>query len=86
MQAIALLATLAIGTAGTLALKTRRHPDPRNPANFERAKPHDVVFWFENSDPRVSDIVRTSARMAGVQWRGRSIACFLRMGNGGRWR
>ena len=71
VQAIALLATLAIGTAGTLALKNTGAILTREiPANFERAKPHDVVFWFENSDPRVSDIVRALPNVAGVQWRG----------------
>jgi putative ABC transport system permease protein len=71
VQAIALLATLVIGTAGTLALRNTGAVLAREiPANFERAKPHDVVFWFENTDPRVSDIVRALPNVAGVQWRG----------------
>ncbi len=71
VQALALLATLVIGTAGTLALRNTGAVLAREiPINFERAKPHDVVFWFDNTDSRISDIVRALPNVAGVQWRG----------------
>ena len=63
VQALALLATLVIGTAGTLALRNTGAVLAREiPINFERAKPHDVVFWFDNTDSRISWVPTSSPR------------------------